>query len=668
MYRRFAWVPACFVLALVFACSGAQQSGFVGDTDGGPAEGPDGSGGPPHDGSVGPLADAPSLFHDTGVSHEASGSDATLYNDAGLPDVGDAACLMGDAGPAVYTEKCAATTVDECDGATDTYLTSVGVPAGLLNGTQGNGFDDDCDGQVDEGCACPANGITKTCWEVPPSLVDPSTMQPVGWCNPNSKGSLDCAGNEFPHWSGVCRGALPPYPQDVCAPGDFNCDGTPENPPNQNCSCQSVTVTCPSAAITEPPYPPPTTIQLIDGSQWIDANDRAAATNWTWTVIGGDCDNVLPHPTFAIYKQTDSTAAGAKVGARTPVSYNNGASPPRYVSTAGAPLVSIQAPNYGNGVAGGQVYPAFGLSGDYIVQGEWDLHGQHYVCTQKVQVRAPGLRAELCWDSVGGGGLSASGGNDIDLHFAQQKYKGAAPSCALKGWETTCALGATYEDCWYGSESGCRDFSSAPPDWGYAASANSACIGWSSKRSGAGPQFCTNPRLDKDNITCDPTIDDPTNLNFCGPENINLDDPNNGDSFVAAVNHYANHGGTSTAHTHVNLYCDGARVLSVGYNPVTGQTSFPALVTPGSDSTGDYWIAATITYHAGVGGNPATCDVAPIPSHSADSTRDGSTALCVESTASTVYSYQNHQFDERPAVQVDPNGALPTQTAHWCKH
>src|SRR5205085_1751031 len=96
---------------------------------------------------------------------------------------------------------------------------------------------------------------------------------------------------------------------------------------------------------------------------------------------------------------------------------------------------------------------------------------------------------------------------------------------------------------------------------------------------------------------------------FCGPENINLDNPKDNDRFVVGVNHYGNTSGTATTHPHVNLYCNGARVLSIGYNPATGQTSFPVLNKAGMDSTGDFWTAALITAHLD-GGQLASCDVA----------------------------------------------------------
>jgi hypothetical protein len=546
----------------------------------------------------------------------------------------------------------------------------------LLNGVSGNGFDDDCDGVVDEGCECPGNGQTKPCYLVPATQADPTTRKPVGWCTTNSLGSLDCTGTEFPKWSGVCRGAQPPFSDDVCAPGDFNCDGLPENSRTTNCACQGVPVACPTTPLVDAPYPDPTNIPLIDGSLWIlDPKARPSAMNWTWTVIGGDCDNVLPHPTFALYNQADSTQAGARQGVRTPVQFSATAAPPRYVAAPGQPLISIRAAGYGNGTAGAQVYPAFGLSGDYLVQGEWDLNGTHYVCTQKVQVRAPGIRAELCWDSVGGIEAINPTGNDIDLHVARLQGVPAA-TCPRQGWDTACVDngGEALQDCYYGGPCASILGGLLRVNWGYADSLPSACVGWSSR--GAAP--CSNPRLDADNISCDRTDDDPTDvINFCGPENINIDNPNDGDAFVVGVNHYGNNAGSSDAHPHVNLYCNGERVLSIGYNPLTGPPTTPLLNHPGDDRNGDFWEVGQIRAHV-TGGKLLSCDVATIPSHHADQLRDGVTnpntagnAVCVESVvsrANPAYNYRTRQFLENQPLQGGANGGIPPIPAGFCKH
>lgn len=603
----------------------------------------------------------------TGGNGGSTGTGGGLPGDGGFvdPDPDDAGvngydggCGPIDAGNPPLRRRCVPATNNECDGPTDALLTTGGVQAALLNGQQGNGFDDDCDGKADEGCFCPGNGQTKDCWLVPVTQADPTTRQPVGWCNPNAKGSLDCAGNELATWSGVCRGANPPARSDSCAPGDFNCDGLEGNSSLTGCTCPP-SVVCPTQPLTLAPYPPPTMIPRIDGSLWIsDPAQRANATNWTWTVLGGDCDNVLPFPTFALYNQASSGAVGARRGTRTPVRFDMNAQ--RYVAAANEPLIAIQAANYGNGVAGGQVHTAFGLSGDYTVQGEFDLNGTHFVCTQKVQVRAPGIRAELCWDSVGV--------NDVDLHFARLQ----GTTCPDAGWDRTCQPATQNQDCYYLN----CDFGDL--GWGYAMSPMSACKGWGSKR--ASLANCDNPRLDQDNISCDRTESDPIdpNDNFCGPENINLDNPRNGDRFVVGVNHFQTDvGGNPNAKPHVNLYCNGQRVLSVGYNPASGQTQFPLLRTPGRDTTGDFWTAAVITARLD-GGMLTSCDVETVPSHHADPTRDGpgatptaGNALCVDSQTNMsmpAFSYTSHRFVDPGSAQGIPAGSIPMTAAQFCKH
>ncbi len=686
--RAVVFLGTSLVVSVVAfgGCGGSTPGQFDLGTDAGNQVGP----APGTDGSTTPVG-----FDDSGISLFGDGS-VSVPADAGnggyadaTPDVGgDGACTQGDAGPAIYPQKCAPATANECGGSTDAYLTSIGIGASLENGSGGNGFDDDCDGLVDEGCACTNAGSTKPCYLVPPSQIDPSTGVPVGWCATNSVGSLDCAGSEFSQWSGTCRGAQPPYTHDVCAPGDFNCDGVPENSDVQNCTCQVAPVTCPTVAITETPYPPPNDIKPVDGTTWVPGAQLANTTGWKWTVIGGDCDNVLPNPTFAMYSAKDTTAAATTaLGKRTAVAYSTTATPNEYLATPGAPLISIQGAT-GDGAAAAVVYPAFALSGDYVVQGEFDLAGTHYVCTQQVQVRAPGIRAELCWDTVGTDGkLSAaagsnpatSGANDIDIHFARLQ----GTTCSTHGWDDTCDMGTffepPYEDCWYGDESGCRDFSDSPPGWGYADSLASACIGWGSERSAPDGsnyfQGCTNPRLDRDNISCDPGVVSPVvtdgdatddGSGFCGPENINLDNPNNGDQFVVGVNHFGNHGGSSNAHTHVNIYCNGARVVSAGYNPLTtgSASTGPLLVTPGSDQSGDIWEVATVKWDTA---NPQGCDVTTVPSVNPDPVRDGTgnKAVCVDSASTknpkAVVPYMSHEF-------IEATGGIPTTAAGFCKH
>lgn len=531
-----------------------------------------------------------------------------IFND-GAPMVDASSCLPDAGGPGPVGRACLPATNNECDGLHDlaTY------PA---NGTGGNGFDDDCDGLVDEGCSCDGAGTTKTCYLVPASQTFGGL--PVGWCAQNSKGTVDCLkpSSEFGGtWSGQCRGAQPPFADDVCANGDFNCDGKDQNSKASDCSCKGAPVQCPTAPLQTAPFPPSAALPLkVDASGWfLNPADVANATNWKWSLMGGDCDNVLPHPTFAIYTTHDATAPG--VGTQVDTLGGSGHEHGYVVS---APAVTSW------------IYPAFSLSGDYRVQGEFELDGQHYSCEQKIQVRAPGLRAEACWDTEGQS-------VDLDLHMAQVTF---GNTCAHKGWSGACLD----QDCYYAN---CKGSSS--PSWYPPNPSTSACQGWGSKATGT----CFNPRLDRDLITCSATQTNPNAADFCGPENINVDAPADGAKFAVAVKYF---GGTPASRTHVNIYCNGERVLSTGYNPVSGN-NFPKLVTAGSNSTGDMWKVAMITTSVTAAG--LACDVKPVPSQQAHPTTDGSNAYCVDNTSS----------DTSEATQYfTPGGAAPLDAEALCFH
>ena len=549
-----------------------------------------------------------------GVSLDGGG----VLND-GAPMVDGQSCLPDAGGPGPVQRICihAGADKNECDGLHDL----IGFP---LNGTKGNGFDDNCNGLVDEGCACDAPGLTKDCFLVPASQTYGGKA--VGWCAQNSKGSVDCVKpTEQPGtWSGQCRGAQPPYADDICANGDFNCDGKDQNAKTQDCSCKAGTVQCPTDPLQTVPYPPPNALPLkVDATTWfLNPAVASMATNWKWTLSGGDCDNILPHPTFAMYPTDNATAAGLGTQVDT-----LGVSGKEHGQVAKSPQVTSS------------FYPAFSLSGDYLLQGEFDLFGEHVSCQQKIQVRAPGIRAEACWDTENS---DSSNHADIDLHMAKVN---AFPGCAKKGWVNTCAA----EDCFYAN---CKGTSSGNPNW-YPASAASACVGWGSAATGS----CGNPRLDRDLITCDRTNTNPNAVGssgqFCGPENINVDAPKDQDKFAVGLRYF---GGSPATRAHVNVYCNGERVLSTGYNPVTGN-DFPRLLAAGGDSTGDMWKVAMIT--ATVNGNGLSCDVKPVPSQLPHPATDGSNAYCVDNTGSD---------SADSAKYFAPGGAAPLDAPALCFH
>ncbi|MEM1030795.1 MAG: MopE-related protein [Myxococcota bacterium] len=73
-----------------------------------------------------------------------------------------------------------------------------------------DGFDDDCDGDIDEGCMC-TNGATQACYSGAP------TTQNVGAC---VAGQQTCAGGQW----GPCVGEVTPEPE-TCNNADDDCDG-----------------------------------------------------------------------------------------------------------------------------------------------------------------------------------------------------------------------------------------------------------------------------------------------------------------------------------------------------------------------------------------------------------------------------------------------------------
>jgi hypothetical protein len=565
-------------------------------------------------------------------------------------------------------------TDNECDGTHD--------PPDLWGNTQpngltGNGFDDDCDGLVDEGCACDglhAVGTVKDCYLLPSSWTDPETGLPVGWCAQNSKGTLRCVSKggspEFPvkQWDGVCRGARAPFSDDACAPGDFNCDGVPMNPSGRDCACGIDPVHCPDQPILMSPYPNPNDLTqkdsenpladpthafIIDGLAWIDDPYKQQAKNWSWEVTGGDCDNVLPHPTFALYNQPKAAAAnqiGKEVKALGPSHTERG-----FVT---APDDSLH-----------QIYPAFSLSGDYVVRSRFIVAKKLFECDIKVQVRAPGIRAELCWDNVGHD--PEPGGNDTDLHLARLQGN---ESCTQHGWFLPCGSAPNADDCYYDDSSGCGRRGLQSPGWGYPDSHSAACHGWGSLRASA--SSCTNPRLDRDNIFCTIGEKDPNapmpgpNLGFCGPENINLDNPNAGERFAVGIHCYSCVSATHPAtHPHVNLYCNGQRVFSAGFDPRITTPQFPVLdLSTGGPQGGSFWTTAILEWK-GSSNNP--CAVVPVPSKVPNASTDGTSAYCVEEGP------QNKGSSPQPGADgglpdipwlFTSGGTIPSGPAQACWH
>lgn len=213
----------------------------------------------------------------------------------------------------------------------------------------------------------------------------------------------------------------------------------------------------------------------------------------------------------------------------------------------------------------------FTLSGDYqvtltVVRAD----GTEFTCTWVVHVRGPGLRVELCWDQTG---PSAPSTLDVDLHL---------------GKVGTTTRWFTPQSCYFATCTAGDD----PPDWFYPDTPIENCTGPGARGGFTGS--CPNPRLDIDNISVSTAY---------VPENINLDNPRDGDVFRVMVHHW---GSDRPTRPLVNIYCGGEIRATFGAAP----DYVEGFDEGGSTGGGDMWRVADIEMH--VDGDTVECDVRPI--------------------------------------------------------
>jgi len=233
-------------------------------------------------------------------------------------------------------------------------------------------------------------------------------------------------------------------------------------------------------------------------------------------------------------------------------------------------------------------------SGEYTVTYDKTTANGSDQCTYPLFVGAPGLRVELEWEhNLGGDGV------DVDLHV--HKPMGVGPWGGSMGGPEDCA----YSNCtaWnFGVNMGPTWFNGlAPPDpvnWYLdPVFEMNTCyfdpvgVGQDWQAIGLG---CHNPRLDVDNITCDPNITDPNNSDFCTPENINIDFPPTDEWTRIGVHYYSAHSLTYDVHPVVKIFCHGALAAELGpggfYDPQAPITFTPA------DSSVRFWLVADVLF------------------------------------------------------------------------
>ncbi|MGM0597733.1 MAG: hypothetical protein ACQES9_11925, partial [Myxococcota bacterium] len=221
----------------------------------------------------------------------------------------------------------------------------------------------------------------------------------------------------------------------------------------------------------------------------------------------------------------------------------------------------------------------FSLSGEYTVTMRvYYTPTEYYECTFIIKVSGPGLRVETCWDN--------HSITDLDLHLMKH------------------GLGTNFcsdQDCFY---SNCKAVNWDHDDWNIPDSDISLC-----QETESGDDWvnlfglCKNPRLDLDNIFDNHGIT---------PENINVDNPADGEMYRIALDYY--YGTAAEIHPVVNIYCGGKRVATFGY-PLSNQVTMTDDGGMGC-STGQLWRVADVEIDTDPNTGEIICNV--------DSLSDGS--------------------------------------------
>ena len=133
----------------------------------------------------------------------------------------------------------------------------------------GDGFDNDCDGSVDETCSCAPIGVVEACY------TGPVGTRLVGTCRDGSRTCLrTTTGSD---WTACTGSVLPGI--ELCGDGlDQNCSGIAD----EGCDCHSVRRGVPPSVMC----PASTSIRALTATTLIGrATDDCEVVSYNWTVV-----------------------------------------------------------------------------------------------------------------------------------------------------------------------------------------------------------------------------------------------------------------------------------------------------------------------------------------------------------------------------------------------
>lgn len=257
-------------------------------------------------------------------------------------------------------------------------------------------------------------------------------------------------------------------------------------------------------------------------------------------------------------------------------------------------------------------------SGEYTVTYEKGVAGGGTAtCTYPLFVGAPGLRVELEWEHDLG-----EDGVDLDLHLHQPNNTGPWGITGVPQDCTWSNCTVDYFDPFFPNFSSPDWFNGAAPpdpvDWYLDPVFEKNTCYFAPRGKGQDwqnlGQGCHNPRLDLDNIYCDPLILDVEDESFCAPENVNIDYPPKDEWTRIGVHYYSSHGLSYDVHPRIKVFCNGALAAELGpagyYEPQAPITFVP------SDGAGGFagnrfWLVADVMFVDSQCGNKG-CVVQPI--------------------------------------------------------
>jgi hypothetical protein len=113
--------------------------------------------------------------------------------------------------------------------------------------------------------------------------------------------------------------------------------------------------------------------------------------------------------------------------------------------------------------------------------------------------------------------------------------------------------------------------------------------------------------------------------------------------------------------SHLNIYCNGERRLSLGYDAADDQ-QFPRAITAGQDQSSDLWQAVVVEALVDQNGTMTDCIITPVHAAVADPALDGSTDFCVDTDPQGGASIGSSEW------LFQPGGAYPAGANGVCWH